>query len=92
MQAILIKGKKFDSWRRVGTVLPAIKIYNSRDVDELLLLDIVANKTFYEPDYDNLNEFTNFCFVPFAFGGGPQRWERPVLAIPKTLGACGCTL
>ena len=66
----LVKGKKFDSWRRVGTVLPAIKIYNSRDVDELLLLDIAANKKLYEPDYDSLNEFTNFCFVPFAFGGG----------------------
>ena len=66
----LVKGKQFNSWRRVGTVLPAIKIYNSRDVDELLLLDIVANKNLYEPDYDSLNEFTNFCFVPFAFGGG----------------------
>ena len=66
----LVKGKKFDSWRRVGTVLPAIKIYNARDVDELLLLDIVANKKLYEPDYESLNEFTNFCFVPFAFGGG----------------------
>ena len=66
----LVKGKKFNSWRRVGTVLPAIKVYNSRDVDELLLLDIVANKHFYEPDYDSLNEFTNSCFVPFAFGGG----------------------
>ena len=40
----LVKGVAFDSWRRLGTVLPAIKVYNSRDVDELVLVDIIARK------------------------------------------------
>ena len=31
----LVKGTGFDSWRRVGPVLPAIKVYNQREVDEL---------------------------------------------------------
>jgi imidazole glycerol-phosphate synthase subunit HisF len=39
----LVKGVRFDSWRRVGSVLPAIKVYNSRDVDELVLVDITAS-------------------------------------------------
>ena len=38
----LVKGVGFDSWRRVGPVLPAIKVYNTRDVDELILVDITA--------------------------------------------------
>ena len=38
----LVKGIGFDSWRRVGPVLPAIKVYNQREVDELILVDIVA--------------------------------------------------
>ena len=40
----LVKGKSFDSWRRVGTVLPVIKVYNIRQVDELILVDITATK------------------------------------------------
>ena len=33
----LVKGVGFNSWRRVDTVLPAIKVYNMREVDELIL-------------------------------------------------------
>ena len=39
----LVKGVGFDSWRRVGPVLPAIKVYNTREVDELVLVDILAH-------------------------------------------------
>ncbi len=40
----LVKGVGFDSWRRVGPVFPAIKVYNSRDVDELIVVDIIASQ------------------------------------------------
>ena len=46
----LVKGVGFDSWRRVGPVLPAIKVYNTRDVDELVLLDITATRSGRGPD------------------------------------------
>ncbi len=65
----LVKGVSFESWRRVGTVLPAIKVYNTRDVDELFLLDISANQDLYDLDYDSINDFSNYCFVPFSVGG-----------------------
>ena len=39
----LVKGIGFNSWRRIDTVLPAIKVYNMREVDELILLDIKLN-------------------------------------------------
>ena len=38
----LVKGVGFNSWRRIGPVLPAIKVYNQREVDELILLDIMV--------------------------------------------------
>lgn len=66
----LVKGVGFDSWRRVGTVLPAIKVYNTRDVDELILVDITATGEGREPDYESVAEFAAECFVPLTVGGG----------------------
>lgn len=66
----LVKGIAFNSWRRVGSVLPAIKVYNTRDVDELVLVDITANQEGAEPDYDSVHDFSDACFVPFTVGGG----------------------
>jgi cyclase len=66
----LVKGVGFDSWRRVGPVLPAIKVYNTRDVDELVLVDIVANREQTEPDYASVRDFADECFVPLTVGGG----------------------
>ena len=66
----LVKGISFDSWRRVGTVLPAIKVYNTREVDELILVDITATNEDREPDYESVEEFCAECFVPITVGGG----------------------
>ena len=66
----LVKGVSFDSWRRVGPVLPAIKVYNSREVDELILVDIMASRKGHSPDQDSLNDFADECFVPLTVGGG----------------------
>lgn len=66
----LVKGIGFDSWRRVGTVLPAIKVYNTREVDELILMDITATTEQREPDYESVADFSAECFVPLTVGGG----------------------
>jgi cyclase len=66
----LVKGIGFDSWRRVGTVLPAIKVYNTREVDELILMDIMATAEQRDPDYESIREFCAESFVPLTFGGG----------------------
>lgn len=66
----LVKGVGFDSWRRVGPVLPAIKVYNTRDVDELVLVDITANRSGDVPDIESISDFSDECFVPFTVGGG----------------------
>ena len=66
----LVKGIGFDSWRRVGPVLPAIKVYNQREVDELILLDILAHQADGEPDFESVDELGQDCFVPLTVGGG----------------------
>lgn len=72
----LVKGIGFDSWRVVDTVLPAIKVYNLREVDELILLDIAATSENRDPDYESIKEFSQECFVPFAVGGGINNIEH----------------
>src|SRR3989338_6043240 len=68
----LVKGVRFDSWRNVGTVMPAIKVYNQRDVDELILLDIAATADSRAPDVESINDIAAECFMPLTVGGGIQ--------------------
>lgn len=76
----LVKGAGFDSWRRVGPVLPAIKVYNARDVDELILVDITATQEGELPDHDSVNDYSEECAVPLTVGGGITSVEQ-VLAL-----------
>lgn len=72
----LVKGVGFDSWRRVGPVLPAIKVYNQRDVDELILVDIVAHESSDDLDFESIDDFSKDCFVPFTVGGGVRTVDQ----------------
>ena len=66
----LVKGVRFDSWRRTGTILPAVKVYNARDVDELIVVDITASRDGRAVDGDWVKGFAPYCFVPLTAGGG----------------------
>lgn len=66
----LVKGRQFDHGRRVGAVLPAIRVYNARDVDELVLLDVAASLSGSSPRFDEIASFAKECNVPLAVGGG----------------------
>jgi cyclase len=66
----LVKGVKFDSWRRTGSALQAIKVYNMREVDELVFLDIRATPERRAPDFDQIDELADECFMPMTVGGG----------------------
>jgi len=66
----LVKGKKFDSWRRTGSALQAIKVYNMRGVDELVFMDITASPDGRPPDYELIDDLADECFMPMTVGGG----------------------
>jgi imidazole glycerol-phosphate synthase subunit HisF len=77
----LVKGVEFDSWRRVGPVLPAVKVYNSRDVDELILVDILASQEGSAPDHDSVRDFSEECSVPLSVGGGIASLQHIMLLL-----------
>lgn len=66
----LVKGIRFDSWRRVGSAMQAIKVYNMREVDELVFLDITATQEGRHPDFELVDELADECFMPMTVGGG----------------------
>lgn len=79
----LVKGVGFDSWRRVGAALQAIKVYNMRDVDELVLLDIAATPNNRPPAFADIDELADTCFMPMTVGGGVRTVDdiRKLLAV-----------
>ena len=66
----LVKGIGFDSWRGVGSVMQAICVYNMREVDELVFLDITATGEEREPDFELVDDLADECFMPLTVGGG----------------------
>ena len=65
----LVKGKNFKSWRVVGNLYQMIKLYNLREVDELIFFDIDATKNNII-QFSLIDEFADDCFVPLTVGGG----------------------
>ena len=66
----LVKGKKFNSNRGVGSVIPAVKIYNLREVDELIFLDVDITNSKKNLNLDIVREIAQVSFVPLTVGGG----------------------
>lgn len=71
----LVKGISYNSWRRVGYPMQAIKVYNLRDVDELIILDIAATQDNRTPDFSLIDEIADECFMPLTVGGGIKNIE-----------------
>lgn len=71
----LVKGVGFDSWRRVGSAMQSVKVYNMREVDELVVLDISATREGRSPDFELVDELADECFMPLAVGGGISSLE-----------------
>ena len=72
----LVKGKQFNPQRRVGSVIPATKIYNSRDVDELILVDIQASQNGEAPRFEEVSQIASECSIPLTVGGGISSLEH----------------
>lgn len=71
----LVKGVRFDSARRVGALMQAVKVYEMRGVDELVFLDITATSAGRRPDFELVDDFADECFMPLTVGGGVRSVE-----------------
>lgn len=66
----LVKTVKFKAPTYLGDPRNIIRIFNDKQVDELIVLDIMATRENREPSFALLKELTSECFMPVAYGGG----------------------
>lgn len=69
----LVKGNNFINSRRAGSPITTIRIYNSRDVDEILFLNITKSTSREKFDYNFIRQLTDECYVPITIGGGVKK-------------------
>jgi cyclase len=66
----LVKTERFRKPKYVGDPINAVRIFNDKEVDELIVLDINASRLGKEPDYALIEDFASECFMPLTYGGG----------------------
>ena len=66
----LVKTVTFKNPNYIGDPINAVKIFNTKEVDEIVLLDITATKENRPPNYQLIEEICSEAFMPFAYGGG----------------------
>lgn len=66
----VVKSVKFKNHRYVGDPINAVRIFNDKEVDELVFLDIGARPNESGPKFDLLSDIASEAFMPFAYGGG----------------------
>lgn len=66
----LVKSEKFKDYKYVGDPLNAIRIFNEKKADELMLLDIEASTQSKAPNYALIEKVASECRMPLCYGGG----------------------
>lgn len=79
---LLLKGRglyktiRFKDERYVGDPINAVRIFNDKAVDELILLDIDAHRRPQGPDFEVIGDIVSEAFIPLCYGGGVTRLEQ----------------
>jgi imidazole glycerol-phosphate synthase subunit HisF len=71
----LVKTVRFRDPVYVGDPINAVRIFNQKEVDELVLLDIEATTLQRGIDYETLEKLVSECFMPICYGGGVNTLE-----------------
>lgn len=66
----MVKTVQFRKPVYVGDPINAVKIFNDKEVDELVFLDIDATRSRRRPDFEYLKKIAEQCFMPLCYGGG----------------------
>lgn len=72
----LVKTCRFRNPVYIGDPINVVKIFNEKEVDELILLDITATNEEREPDYLRIEEIVSEAFMPIGYGGGINKIEQ----------------
>lgn len=71
----LVKTTRFKDPKYLGDPRNVVKIFNEKEVDELVLLDILATPERRPPDFELVREIVSEAFMPVAYGGGIRSLE-----------------
>lgn len=77
----LVKTVRFGDPKYVGDPVNAVRIFNEKEVDELVVLDIDATVRGAEPDYAMIRNLAAECRMPLCYGGGIKNLEQAVRII-----------
>jgi len=80
----LCKTTRFKNPAYVGDPINAVKIFNEKEVDELVFVDITATNESRRPNLQHIREIAGECFMPLCYGGGVRSLEDA-----KEVIACG---
>jgi cyclase len=72
----LVKTVNFSKPKYVGDPINAVRIFNEKEVDELIVLDIDASVLRKEPDYSLIKHLAGECCMPLCYGGGIHRVDQ----------------
>ena len=72
----LVKTVKFKDPKYVGDPLNAVKIFNEKEADELILIDIDATVNNVEPDFELIKKIAEESRMPLCYGGGIKTVEQ----------------
>lgn len=72
----LVKTVQFGNPKYVGDPLNAVRIFNEKTVDELMVVDIDATAHNREPDYAIIRNLAAECRMPLCYGGGVKTVEQ----------------
>jgi imidazole glycerol-phosphate synthase subunit HisF len=72
----LVKTTKFKDPKYVGDPINTVKIFNEKEVDELIVVDIDATRQGYEPNYKMIEDLAVECRMPLCYGGGIKTLEQ----------------
>jgi cyclase len=72
----LVKTVQFKDPKYVGDPINAVRIFNEKECDELMVIDIDATKENREPDYKMIENLAAECRMPLCYGGGVKTVEQ----------------
>lgn len=75
LEGSLVKTQKFKKPVYVGDPVNAVKIFNDKEVDELIFLDISASAQGRKPNIKYIREIATEAFMPLCYGGGLSNLE-----------------
>ena len=72
----LVKSVQFKNYKYIGDPINAVRIFNEKQSDELMLIDIDATVNKNEPNYKLIQNIASECRMPLCYGGGIKNVEQ----------------